>query len=318
MEYQIRQDTPQVGSAPYRQIHMHSTGNSRSTAQNEADYMNRKNLETGFFTHVVGNGRVIQVAPTNRGAWDVGGGWNYETYGALELIESHTNYEDFYHDYCLWINLARDLADEAGIPKVLDSGDLAGIKTHYFCTNNQPYNRSDHTDPIYYLKKWGISYEQFKQDIANGVGTPQPQQEPQVGLKSVDEVAQEVLNGRWGNGDERRQNLQGAGYDYDDVQRAVNRLLGKEDQPQAFYKEWDEDGTMTVTVDSINVRNEPNTDGPVQAVYSRGEQVHYDKVVITHGYIWISYISYSGQRRYLATGEHDGHHRVGQAWGTFV
>ena len=69
----MRTDTPQVGYAPYRQVHAHSTGNRNSTAQNEADYMARKDLNSGFYTHVVGNGRIIQTAPTNRGAWDVGG-----------------------------------------------------------------------------------------------------------------------------------------------------------------------------------------------------------------------------------------------------
>ena len=67
----MRTDTPQVGYAPYRQVHAHSTGNRNSTAQNEADYMQRKDLNSGFYTHVVGNGRIIQTAPTNKGAWDV-------------------------------------------------------------------------------------------------------------------------------------------------------------------------------------------------------------------------------------------------------
>ena len=58
----MRYDTPQVGYAPYRQVHAHSTGNRNSTAQNEADFMQRKDLNSGFYTHVVGNGRIIQTA----------------------------------------------------------------------------------------------------------------------------------------------------------------------------------------------------------------------------------------------------------------
>ena len=71
IEKQIRQGLPQVGVPPYRQIHVHSTGNPRSTAQNEADYHSRRPVESGFFSHVVGNGRIIQTAPTGRGAYDV-------------------------------------------------------------------------------------------------------------------------------------------------------------------------------------------------------------------------------------------------------
>ena len=43
------------------------------TVQNEADYHYRKDPELGFFSHVVGNGRVMQVGPVDNGAWDVGG-----------------------------------------------------------------------------------------------------------------------------------------------------------------------------------------------------------------------------------------------------
>ncbi|HHL3636156.1 TPA: N-acetylmuramoyl-L-alanine amidase [Streptococcus pneumoniae] len=165
----LRTGLPQVGVQPYRQVHAHSTGNRNSTAQNEADYHYRKDPELGFFSHVVGNGRVMQVGPVNNGSWDVGGGWNTESYAAVELIESHSTKEEFMTDYRLYIELLRNLADEAGLPKTLDTDDLAGIKTHEYCTNNQPNNHSDHVDPYPYLASWGISREQFKQDIENGL-----------------------------------------------------------------------------------------------------------------------------------------------------
>lgn len=43
--------------------------------------------------------------------------------------------------------------------------------------------------------------------------------------KSVDELAREVLQGKWGNGAERRQRLEAAGYDYNAVQNKVNQLV---------------------------------------------------------------------------------------------
>lgn len=164
-----REGLPQIGYAPYRQIHAHSTGNRKSTAQNEADYHMRRDVYSGFFSHVVGNGRVMQVGPVNQGAYDVGGGWNAETYAAVELIESHSTKEEFMQDYRLYIQLLRELADEASIPKTLDSNDLAGIKSHEYCTYHQPSNESDHVDPYPYLAKWGISREQFKRDIEKGL-----------------------------------------------------------------------------------------------------------------------------------------------------
>lgn len=43
--------------------------------------------------------------------------------------------------------------------------------------------------------------------------------------KSVDAIAREVIRGDWGNGDERKQKLTAAGYDYSAVQKKVNELL---------------------------------------------------------------------------------------------
>ena len=42
--------------------------------------------------------------------------------------------------------------------------------------------------------------------------------------KSVEEVAKEVLRGDWGNGADRKKRLEAAGYNYAQVQAAVNRL----------------------------------------------------------------------------------------------
>ena len=50
--------------------------------------------------------------------------------------------------------------------------------------------------------------------------------------KSISELAQEVLNGKWGNGQERKKKLTEAGYDYNAVQAEVNRLV-KERQSSA-------------------------------------------------------------------------------------
>lgn len=45
--------------------------------------------------------------------------------------------------------------------------------------------------------------------------------------KSVNKLAQEVLNGKWGDGEERKRRLTDAGYSYDKVQQRVNELLGQ-------------------------------------------------------------------------------------------
>lgn len=48
---------------------------------------------------------------------------------------------------------------------------------------------------------------------------------PVVPQKTIDELAQEVLDGKWGVKDERKRRLTEAGYDYDAVQKRVNEIL---------------------------------------------------------------------------------------------
>lgn len=196
IEKQIREIAP-YGVKPYTQVHAHSTGNPNSTAQNEADYMSRKNLEEGYYTHVVGNGRVIQTANVDRGAWDVGNKFNYETYAAVELIESHKTKDEFLRDYSIYCELLRDLAKQGGIPVALDTTANEGIKTHKWCTDTAG-TYGGHIDPYPYLAKWEISKEQFAKDIQQGGAvSPDPGKGPKInqGIYQVNELKQ--VNGLW-------------------------------------------------------------------------------------------------------------------------
>ena len=78
-------------------------------------------------------------------------------------------------------------------------------------------------------------------------------------------------------------------------------------------EEWnriDEEGSFIVSVPSINVRNKPSKLGKIVSVYHKGEQVFYDSYVIKEGFVWISYISYLGERHYMAIGTHNGSQRT--------
>ncbi|MBP5609354.1 MAG: hypothetical protein J6X66_13940 [Lachnospiraceae bacterium] len=46
-------------------------------------------------------------------------------------------------------------------------------------------------------------------------------------LKSNEEIAREVIRGNWGVGQERKDKLTAAGYDYSAVQSIVNELMKK-------------------------------------------------------------------------------------------
>lgn len=51
------------------------------------------------------------------------------------------------------------------------------------------------------------------------------QRKTEPARKTVSELAQEVLQGKWGNGQDRKKKLTQAGYDYNTVQAEVNRLV---------------------------------------------------------------------------------------------
>lgn len=175
---------------PYRQIHLHSTGNTRASVQNERDYLAGHYNEANY-THLIGitNGEVDirQVMNTNGAAWDVGGDWNWETYAAIELSEKIDNQEDFNKVYPAYIWLARHLAKENGIDLTIDNQNASGIKTHNYASATG--HGSDHVDPIAFLAKWGVSRDKLNSDIVNGIGDdsapivaptdPQPQPQPQ-------------------------------------------------------------------------------------------------------------------------------------------
>lgn len=54
--------------------------------------------------------------------------------------------------------------------------------------------------------------------------------------KTVEQIAKEVLAGKWGNGDTRKQKLKTAGYDYNAVQAKVNELCGVTSRPTTVSK----------------------------------------------------------------------------------
>lgn len=57
------------------------------------------------------------------------------------------------------------------------------------------------------------------------VGVSQAPKPTVTPKKPIQEIAREVINGKWGNGDVRKQRLASAGYNYAEVQNEVNKLL---------------------------------------------------------------------------------------------
>lgn len=95
-----------------------------------------------------------------------------------------------------------------GSTNVIRSPKIAGIVT------DQDYDYKDYPTLIKSLGKNGYK--------ADGSTAPAPS----TGTKSVDELAREVIQGLWGNGDDRHNRLINAGYNYSEVQTKVNEIMG--------------------------------------------------------------------------------------------
>lgn len=72
-------------------------------------------------------------------------------------------------------------------------------------------------------------YEDYPTEIKNaglnGYTKPTAQAQPKPAKKTVDQLAKEVIEGKWGNGAERYSKLRQAGYNYNEVQNRVNEML---------------------------------------------------------------------------------------------
>ena len=73
-------------------------------------------------------------------------------------------------------------------------------------------------------KYYGLGRKETPKPAPSPKPTPSPK-------KSNTEIAKEVIQGKWGNGAERKKRLEDAGYDYAAVQKEVERLLAKQKKP---------------------------------------------------------------------------------------
>lgn len=172
---------------PFRQNHMHSTGNPRATVQNERDYLaGHYNLANYNYLVGITNGKVDirHVMNDGYGAWDVGGDWNWETNAAIEFAEGSIQAQsDFNLAYPAYVWLARYLSQKAGIPITVDNQNIAGIKTHNYASATG--HGSDHVDPIPFLEKWGISRDKFNYDLIHGIAEKEDKTNKKVVLKDM-------------------------------------------------------------------------------------------------------------------------------------
>ncbi|HFI0113503.1 TPA: SH3 domain-containing protein [Streptococcus suis] len=78
-----------------------------------------------------------------------------------------------------------------------------------------------------------------------------------------------------------------------------------ETQPEQLNSNIADRGTYHFTKQA-EVKNEAKVSAPTQFTFEKGDKVNYDKVVKADNHQWISYVSFSGTRRYVDLGQMSG------------
>jgi N-acetylmuramoyl-L-alanine amidase len=198
IEKRLMSGLPNARLEAIKYVIAHESGNPNNCGpnalENEIAYMNR-NKANAFTSHWVGGGgRIVQIAPVNRVQYGCGPKGNPLSYAQVELARTNDK-EQFKKDYPAYIWLLRELAKEAGIPVVLD-GTGNGIKSHRWITDN--LKGTTHRDPYSYLASMGITEEQFKLDIKNGIEKKEEMKitEAKVMLNDAKTIPAVIIDGR--------------------------------------------------------------------------------------------------------------------------
>ncbi len=196
IEKRLMAGLPNYALTSVKYVIAHESGNRNNCGpnalENEIAYMNR-NKSNAFTSHWVGGGgRIVQIAPVNRVQYGCGPKGNPLSYAQVELART-ADKDQFKKDYAAYIWVLRELAKEAGVPVVLD-GAGNGIKSHRWITDN--LKGTIHRDPYSYLASMGITEEQFKLDIKNGLEEVKEVQEAKVMLNDAKTIPALIIDGR--------------------------------------------------------------------------------------------------------------------------
>ena len=151
-------------------------------------------------------GVVVEVVD---GLGNLQGSTGVKSWGNYVLIKHGNGYHSRYAHLRsgILVKKGQEVDENTQLGVIGDSGNAYGRHLHFEVST--AYNSATRIDPTPYLTK--AIYEE-----------PAKPAEP---TKSVDELANEVIAGKWGNGQERKDKLTNAGYDYNAVQSKVNEIL---------------------------------------------------------------------------------------------
>lgn len=195
-------------------ITVHNTANDAS-AENEVKYMISNNQEVSFH-YAVDDKEAVQGVLTDRNTWNAGDGANgtgNRKSIAVEICYSKSGGERFIQAEKNAAIVVADLLKgwDLGLDRVRKHQDWNGK----YCphrTLDMGWGR------FMVMVKAAYNGSNPSESSSSNINTPSSQ-------KSIEQVAYDVINGKYGNNPERRQKLEAEGYDYNKVQTKVNEIL---------------------------------------------------------------------------------------------
>ena len=200
---------------PYYCAEMHYNGNHAS-----ANY------------YIGNDGTICGGVDETRRAWTSSSNWNDQRAITIEVANEFfgPNWPVSTKAYDALISLCADICTRYGIDPHWDGSTGGSLTIH------KQYASTACPGP--YLESLIKSYE-LENDIKAKIGnepepTPTPEPKPQP-KKSNEEIAKEVIQGKWGNGAERKKRLTEAGYNFSDVQDIVNDMMAGNTTEEKTY-----------------------------------------------------------------------------------
>lgn len=199
-------------------IVVHNTANDAS-ARNEIKYMITNKNEVSFH-FAIDDIEVVQGIPLDRNSWNAGDGGNgtgNRKRISIEICYSKSGGEKFDKAEKLAAKFIAQLLKERGwgIDKVTKHQDYNGK----YC----PHRTLD------------LGWSRFLNMISKELDQ-EAQNTPNGNTKTNEELAKEVISGKWGNGSERKSRLESAGYDYNAIQTLVNSILNGNNSSSQSHK----------------------------------------------------------------------------------
>lgn len=241
-------------------IVVHNTANDAS-ANNEIAYMISNNNKVSYH-YAVDDVEIVQGIPENRNAWHAGDGGNgqgnrkglaieicYSKSGGEKFDKAEENAAEFIASKLKekgWgidkVKKHQDFANKYCPHRTLDYGwerFLNKIRTYLGqvtvdTTTNTSKNLNTIVDEVI-AGKWGNGEDRKNRLSQAGYNYNEVQtlvnqklagSSTSSNKKSIDTIANEVIAGQWGNGNDRKTRLENAGYNYQEIQNKVNEKLG--------------------------------------------------------------------------------------------